>query len=305
MDDSTKALYDLYPKEDKSDFFPAYIYLKHLDHFFYHALQACGMPTKEREELPDDGIDEMLEASLQRVAETAPDLATSIYHGKVVKLKDAIQLVTQKMDLSLITPEQVIPFKVAKDIILRNPQAIAVGACACRMASEKPCLPPPMEVCLIVGEPFASFIAEHNPSFRKGSQDEAVNILEAAHERGDVHCAYFKKDMGERFYFLCNCCSCCCLGVKMWNQLEGSIPILAPSGYLAHVGDDCNGCGSCDNCCPFNALSMDDEMAVIDQAKCMGCGVCEDVCPIGAISLKREPSKGEPLDLAELMNKTE
>jgi len=24
MDDSTKALYDLYPEEDKSDFFPAY-----------------------------------------------------------------------------------------------------------------------------------------------------------------------------------------------------------------------------------------------------------------------------------------
>lgn len=305
MDDSTKALYDLYPEGDKSDFFPAYIYLKHLDHFFYHALQACGMPTKEREELPDAGIDEMLEASIQRVAETAPDLATSIYHGKVVKLKDAIQLVTQKMDLSLITPEQVIPFKVAKDIILRNPQAIAVGTCACRMASENPCLPPPMEVCLIVGEPFASFIAEHNPLFRKGSQDEAVSILEAAHERGDVHCAYFKKDMGERFYFLCNCCRCCCLGVKMWNQFEGAIPLLAPSGYLAQMGDDCNGCGSCDNCCPFNAISMDDEMAVIDQAKCMGCGVCEDVCPIGAISLKREPSKGEPLDLVELMSKTE
>jgi len=305
MDDSTKALYDLYPEEDKSDFFSAYIYLKHLDHFMYHAIQACGLPTKEREKLPDAGIDEMLEASIQRVADTAPDLATSIYHGKVVKLKDAIQLVTQKMDLSLITPEQVIPFKVAKDIILKNPQAIAVGTCACRMASENPCLPPPMEVCLIVGEPFASFIAEHNPLFRKGSQEEAVSILEAAHERGDVHCAYFKKDVGERFYFLCNCCSCCCLGVKMWNQLEGSIPILAPSGYLAHVGEDCNGCGSCDDCCPFNALSMGDEMAVVDSAKCMGCGVCEDVCPIGAISLKREPSKGEPLDLSELMSKTE
>jgi len=50
---------------------------------------------------------------------------------------------------------------------------------------------------------------------------------------------------------------------------------------------------------------MDDEMAVVDQGKCMGCGVCEDVCPIGAISLERDPSKGEPLDLAELMSKTE
>jgi ferredoxin len=50
---------------------------------------------------------------------------------------------------------------------------------------------------------------------------------------------------------------------------------------------------------------MGEEMAVIDQGKCMGCGVCEDVCPIGAISLERDPSKGEPLDLAELMGKAE
>jgi ferredoxin len=36
----------------------------------------------------------------------------------------------------------------------------------------------------------------------------------------------------------------------------------------------------------------------------MGCGVCEDVCPIGVISLERDPSNGEPLDLAELKGKT-
>ena len=69
---------------------------------------------------------------------------------------------------------------------------------------------------------------------------------------------------------------------------------------LLWVGD---GCGSCEDCCSFNALSMGDEVAMVDQAKCMGCGVCEDICPIGAISLKREPSKGEPLDLSELMSK--
>jgi hypothetical protein len=67
MDDSTKALYDLFPEEDKSDFFSAYIYMKFHDHFIYHALQACSLPSKERTELPDAAIDEMLEASIQRV----------------------------------------------------------------------------------------------------------------------------------------------------------------------------------------------------------------------------------------------
>jgi ferredoxin len=88
----------------------------------------------------------------------------------------------------------------------------------------------------------------------------------------------------------------------MWNILGGTVPILTPSGYLAHVGDYCNGCGECLEYCQFNAISLDEsgQLAVIDSVKCMGCGVCEDMCPVTAITLERDPSKGEPLDLAGL-----
>lgn len=141
--------------------------------------------------------------------------------------------------------------------------------------------------------------------FRKVSQNEAVKILEFAHEKGFVHTAYFKKEMVNRFMAICNCCSCCCVGIRMWNLLEGAVPIMAPSGYVSQVSDDCNGCGDCVDACHFKAISFDTggERAVVNLAKCMGCGVCEDVCPIGAISLRKEPSKGEPLDLEELMVK--
>jgi ferredoxin len=79
------------------------------------------------------------------------------------------------------------------------------------------------------------------------------------------------------------------------------IPIIAPSGYVAKVSDDCNGCGSCDGTCRFGALTLGEQVAEVNVAKCMGCGVCEDVCPIGAISLVRDKSKGDPLDLDELI----
>jgi formate hydrogenlyase subunit 6/NADH:ubiquinone oxidoreductase subunit I len=91
--------------------------------------------------------------------------------------------------------------------------------------------------------------------------------------------------------------------MKVWNLFGGAIPILAPSGYVSQVSADCDGCGICaERTCPFNAINMDGarKKAVINVAKCMGCGVCEDKCPIGAISHRREPSKGEPLDLEEL-----
>lgn len=82
-------------------------------------------------------------------------------------------------------------------------------------------------------------------------------------------------------------------------MFEGAIPILAPSGYVAEVSDECIECGDCVDACGFNAISMDG-VAVVNQDKCMGCGVCEGQCPNDAISLRLEPSKGEPLDIEVL-----
>jgi len=90
--------------------------------------------------------------------------------------------------------------------------------------------------------------------------------------------------------------------MKTWNLFGEDVPILAPSGYVSEVNEECVGCGDCVDACGFSALSMDEEeKAVVDNKKCMGCGVCEDKCQTGAISLRLDPSKGEPLDLAGLM----
>ena len=88
-----------------------------------------------------------------------------------------------------------------------------------------------------------------------------------------------------------------------WNIFGGAIPLLAPSGYLCEIGEDCDECGACVDACHFDAISADEdtESYRVDKDKCMGCGVSEDVCLPGAISLRRDPSKGDPLDLAELL----
>ena len=305
MSDWTQELYNMFPPEDKSDFQTAYLYLKYLDHFLSHAMEGSGLPSKGAPGELHQDIDELLKGMLREIGDAAPTTETSVYHAKVVKMKDAIQFVTQKHDLSLITPETVVPYKMAKDIIIKNPDSIALGECACRGGSPTPCHP--MEVCLFVGDPVASFTIDHNPKFRRITQEEAVDIIEAEHKRGHVQTAFFKKHLGRRFYCICNCCGCCCMGVRMWNILGGAVPILTPSGYLAHVGECCNGCSECLEYCQFNALSLDEDkqVAVVDPVKCMGCGVCEDVCPIGAITLELDPSKGEPLDLEALLSQAD
>ena len=45
--ESTKALYEFYKLEDKNDFFPAYLYLKYIQHFICYVVKSLGIPTKE------------------------------------------------------------------------------------------------------------------------------------------------------------------------------------------------------------------------------------------------------------------
>ncbi|MFC2026096.1 4Fe-4S binding protein [Chloroflexota bacterium] len=221
------------------------------------------------------------------------------YHGKVVPLQAATQLVTVNEEINLPDLEQVIPYQRARDLVLQNPDHIVALECPCRVARSEPCLP--LDVCLIVGEPFASFITEHHPDrSRKISPDEAVEILQAEDERGHVHHAFFKDAMLGRFYAICNCCSCCCGAMQAHRN---GTPMLASSGYVTQVDEDlCIGCGDCLDYCQFGALSVVDITVSIDTEACMGCGVCSDKCEQEALSLFRDANKGEPLELFELMS---
>ena len=142
----------------------------------------------------------------------APFLATALtdphrwadsYHGKVISTEVATRLVQVKEPIRAPQPEKVIPFESARDLILSGSDPIVVLDCPCRLAREHPCLP--LDVCLIVGDPFASFILEHHPDKSRAiTSAEAVEILEAESRRGHVHHAFFKEAMLNRFYAICN-----------------------------------------------------------------------------------------------------
>ncbi len=223
------------------------------------------------------------------------------YHGKVVTLESARQLVTVNKSITLPDLEKVVPYTRARDIVLKNPEQIVAMTCPCRSVREKPC--EPLDVCLIVGEPFVSFAIEHHPDKTKRiTQQQAITILEEESRRGHVAHAFFKDAMLDRFYAICNCCSCCC--GAMQAQRNGT-PMLAPSGYTCVVEQDlCISCGSCIDLCQFKALSLQDA-AEVDPANCMGCGVCVNSCPEKALSLVRDVEKGEPLEIFKLMNECE
>lgn len=223
------------------------------------------------------------------------------YHGKVVPLENARKLVSLDQPIALPDLEKVIPYKRARDLILENPDHIVALDCPCRSVRDNPCLP--LDVCLIIGEPFASFILEHHDhKARAINQQEAMEILEAENQRGHVAHAFFKDTMLDRFYAICNCCSCCC--GAMQAQRNGT-PMLASSGFVCKLDEGkCIECGDCVSRCQFKAIDLERKQR-IDEQVCMGCGVCVNACEQDALRLIRDASRGEPLEIHRLISEYE
>ena len=224
------------------------------------------------------------------------------YHGKAIPLETATQMVQINEEINIPDLEQVIPYKRARSIVMKNPEHILAIDCPCRAAKENPCTP--IDVCLVIGDPFASFIREHHPDrSREITPDEAIDILKAEDERGHVHHAFFKDAMLQRFYAICNCCECCCGAMNAHNH---GTPMLASSGYVAQIDEDmCIACEACVDTCQFGALEMENFSMSVVYESCMGCGICIDKCDQASITLVADEQKGIPLEICALMEQVQ
>ena len=224
------------------------------------------------------------------------------YHGKVVPTHAAKQLVSVNEEVQLRDLESIIPYPRAKDIILKNPDHIVALQCPCRSSLEEACTP--LDVCLIVGEPFASFVRDHHPDKSRWiTKEEAEGLLESERDRGHVHHAFFKDAMLNRFYAICNCCPCCCGAMKSFQR---GVPMLTSSGFVSTSQHGvCIGCGTCVDSCPFGAMVLRNSAISIIEETCMGCGICVSVCPEEGLMLERAPAKGEPLEILSLLEEAQ
>lgn len=169
--------------------------------------------------------------------------------------------------------------------IFKDAKIISVLPCACRTMARKNgrgqnCPAPEESVCMQTNA-FAEAILNRGIG-EKISNKDALRRIELAEKAGLVHMARnnIKEDM-----FMCNCCSCCCTGLFMVNQV-GFLDGIARSRFRIKLNvDNCSGCGTCVDRCQFHAISVDN-VASIDYERCFGCGNCAMSCPAEALALE-------------------
>jgi NAD-dependent dihydropyrimidine dehydrogenase PreA subunit len=161
--------------------------------------------------------------------------------------------------------------------IIENARTLAVTKCSCRVIDGS--CGKPLEVCMQVDR-----AAEYNLERGTGralSKSEAIEIAKMCEEEGLVHVVDNRQVVG---HVICNCCKDCCLN---WSGMTGPKKWAAPSRFEAIVDPDlCTGCETCLERCFFDAIAVNDNLAVVNGEKCMGCGVCTVSCPTEALRLK-------------------
>jgi len=71
----------------------------------------------------------------------------------------------------------------------------------------------------------------------------------------------------------------------IYSGVEDCLVAARLGGGMRACASACLGLGTCVKVCPFDAISVKDGVAVVDESKCIACGKCITACPKGVIEL--------------------
>jgi Pyruvate/2-oxoacid:ferredoxin oxidoreductase delta subunit len=196
----------------------------------------------------------------------------------------APQLRTIPVAESIPTPDEVLPYEQAREIV-RKQQKIIVADCICRkerhLAGEG--CDKPLETCLVFGG--GAYYYERYGMGRQISVDEALAVLDTADRAGLV----LQPTNAQEPVGICCCCGDCCGVLRNVNRSPRPADLIS-SPFFAQVDAElCAACGVCEIRCQMEAILLEDGVCVIKTERCIGCGLCVTTCATNAFSLQRKP----------------
>ena len=187
-------------------------------------------------------------------------------------------------------PANVYPAKTIEALIEKHGdgQSIAVVHCFCRqyhkMIDSACRFDHPPQSCIAIGS-LAKYAVKHGVG-RHLSKIEAIELVHELQSKGAVHQVFHEdENINNPEIAICNCCWDCCGVLGSYNR--GIIPLKLKAFYEARLADEtlCNGCSTCADFCPVQAIFIVDDLCRIDSKKCIGCGQCELQCGQEAIQM--------------------
>jgi NAD-dependent dihydropyrimidine dehydrogenase PreA subunit/predicted transcriptional regulator len=191
--------------------------------------------------------------------------------------------------------------------IFRKSELLVAGPCGCRVSGGMGGIKPgtviddnvksvkcdhPMWNCFQFRKDQAEFNLKRGGALKVMTVEQALEKSDEAERAGLIHEG--PTNSATMPGVICSCASDCC-GMLIVSLASGRIKELyTPSRFQAvsDKQDQCNGCQSCVQRCPFDAIDMvkvpgaKKLKAQIRGADCMGCGVCVVGCEQKALSFE-------------------
>jgi len=192
---------------------------------------------------------------------------------------------------SISTELEIHPYQKAEHMI-ESASSWGVRECICKKQKGllgDPCSYP-TTVCLAFVPKIENYF-DGSDITKPITKKESLRLLKEAEDAGLVHCTY---NVQAGHTYICNCCTCCCGVLRGVENLDTPREYIKTDFVMKVDSEICAGCGTCLDRCQFNALSIPEDVCVVDPVRCIGCGVCAIVCPESALEIVKSEISEKP-----------
>ncbi len=225
-------------------------------------------------------------------AKLAKDYSLGAFYKEFHKKKTPGQIRTIPVEKSLSPEYTVSTYDNIRNIIMNKVDKIAIINCVCREmydVLEEPCKLSNTRRCCVMFNDGAIRRIEDG-SGEEVSKEEMFKILKKFQKEGFV----LQPENSQNPSFMCVCCGCCCGVLTMAKQFPKPAEYYSSNFYAQSNPELCNSCEICVKRCQMDAISMKENVAIVNLDRCIGCGNCIPVCGMKAMILHEKAKKVTP-----------